>query len=182
MKKISYAKKIEGFTLIELMIVVATIGILAAVALPAYQDYTIRSRIVEGINLASSAKNFVATSVNTGAELIATANTWNAKAGGRGASSKYVERVLIASTTGEVVIEFNETNLGSIADASTLVYSPYIQTDAGPVDLIAALTNGQSGPMDWGCASATNNIAAGRNLAATTAGTLLGHYAPSECR
>lgn len=50
----------RGFTLIELMIVVAIIGLLAAVALPAYQDYTVRAKIVEGLSLASSAKAAVA--------------------------------------------------------------------------------------------------------------------------
>src|SRR5690348_15651201 len=50
----------KGFTLIELMIVVAIIGILAAIAIPAYQDYTVRSKVTEGLNLAASAKTAVA--------------------------------------------------------------------------------------------------------------------------
>ena len=60
----------QGFTLIELMIVVAIIGILAAVALPAYQDYTIRARVTEGLSLASAAKTAVSetfANVNNGA-------------------------------------------------------------------------------------------------------------------
>jgi type IV pilus assembly protein PilA len=55
--------KTQGFTLIELMIVVAIIGILAAIAIPAYQDYTTRARVIEGVNLASAAKLAVSESV-----------------------------------------------------------------------------------------------------------------------
>src|SRR5690554_1532534 len=56
----------KGFTLIELMIVVAIIGILAAVAIPAYQDYTVRARVTEGLSLASAAKTLVAENAANG--------------------------------------------------------------------------------------------------------------------
>ena len=64
--------KQKGFTLIELMIVVAIIGILAAIAIPAYQDYTIRSRVTEGLELASSAKLAVSETTITNNALPAT--------------------------------------------------------------------------------------------------------------
>ena len=61
--------KSKGFTLIELMIVVAIVGILAAVAIPAYQDYTVRARISEGLGLASAAKTAVSETVQSGTAL-----------------------------------------------------------------------------------------------------------------
>jgi len=60
--EIEMKKVQQGFTLIELMIVVAIIGILAAIAIPAYQDYTIRAQVSEGLNLASGAKAAIAES------------------------------------------------------------------------------------------------------------------------
>jgi len=83
----------QGFTLIELMIVVAIIGILAAVALPAYQDYTIRSQMTEAINLADGAKAAVADYWSNKGDY----PTDNAAAGFNGASGKYTESVTIAS-------------------------------------------------------------------------------------
>jgi len=81
----------QGFTLIELMIVVAIIGILAAVALPAYQDYTIRSQMTEPINLADGAKAAVADYWSNKGEYPAD----NAAAGFNGASGKYTKDVTI---------------------------------------------------------------------------------------
>ena len=172
----------KGFTLIELMIVVAIIGILAAVALPAYQDYTVRARVTEGIALATGAKKLVETDAQTAVELTALANTFNAQAGGVGATSKYVTQVQIDPGTGEVAVTFNAANIGSIPANSTLVYTPYIRLGATTPQLAGALTGTDTGTMDWGCASDANAVGTARGLSTLTAGTLPAKYAPSECR
>ena len=171
----------QDFTLIELMIVIAIVGILAAVALPAYQDYTIRAKVTEGLALAADAKVQIATGSSTLLALNNTATTWNAQAGGVGATSKYVTSVQIAPATGIVTIVLSAGNIGTIPAGSSLVLSPYVRSGAATTQLGGSYALALTGNLDWGCASASNALAAARGLA-TPVGTLPARYAPGECR
>lgn len=100
----------KGFTLIELMIVVAIIGILAAVALPAYQDYTVKAKVSELILAASVCRSTITEITQTGLVLPAAANTWGCE--NSAATSQYVASVSTTATTGVITVISQNLGIG----------------------------------------------------------------------
>jgi type IV pilus assembly protein PilA len=169
----------QGFTLIELMIVIAIIGILAAVALPAYQDYTVRSKVSELLIAASSPKALISEAFQSDgiSGVTAAATEYN----GRDIlekTSKYVSDVTIDDGNGAITVTTAAADTSGLpADAAemTLVFTPNVQS--------AVLDDtGITGAVDWACSSVTNTTADARGLSIAGNGTLPAKYAPSECR
>jgi type IV pilus assembly protein PilA len=130
-------KKQQGFTLIELMIVVAIIGILAAIAIPAYQDYTIRAQVSEGLNLAAGAKAAITEyyqntgnlpSTNVGAGISAEGDI----------SGNYVSAVRVGLPgAGQIQVTYNGPRVNALIAGDTIVLSPTTNT----------------GSVEWACSS-----------------------------
>jgi type IV pilus assembly protein PilA len=160
----------KGFTLIELMIVVAIVGILAAVAIPAYQDYTIRAQVTEGISLAGAAKAAVVESYGSN-------GTWPAdnNAAGLGTATNIVGKYVtgVAVTGNLVTVTFGGTANSAIS-GKTLFFTAGLSAN---------------GDVAWQCGSktmVTGVTATGTGVTgfsgAAGGGTLDQKYRPAECR
>jgi len=155
----------KGFTLIELMIVVAIIGILAAIAIPAYQDYTIRAQVTEGLNLAGAVKASVA-------ETFAQTGLWPANNTAAGVGNA-------TEVTGKYVTAVTVLNGGI-----TITYGAQANNKINTQTLGLMPATSLNNDVVWVCGrkAAPAGATAAVGATATTSAGLLDKYLPQTCR
>ena len=165
------AKKPPGFTLIELMIVVAIIGILAAIAIPAYQNYTIRTQVAEGINLAAAMRSAVATSFVERGDAPPTRVAAGLSALATDSQGSYVAQIELRD--GALIITYGNSASSLIAGL-TVALTPY---ESGDLSIV------------WRCGYAPNpaglselGTTSGGNAAQYIPSTVPAQYLPATCR
>ena len=152
-------KQQSGFTLIELMIVVAIVGILASVAIPAYSDYTIRAKVSEAVTAVAPVKASVADYYHTTGSLPTSANEVGLDTGGDPAGSNYATGVVETITMDATVTSAVKVTVNNIGDG----------VDAGD-SLLFVPTQTTGGQITWACESDSGR------------GTLPARFAPASCR
>jgi len=163
-------KKVQqGFTLIELMIVVAIIGILAAIAIPAYQDYTIRAQVSEGMNLAAAAKAAVAETYLNRGVAPATRTVAGMSANATDTNGKYVQSVNV--TNGVITIMYG-VQANAVINGLTLDLVPYLTPDNSVAWQCGSAAIPAGAPTPMGGTSTGGSIASAANS----------KYLPSACR
>lgn len=165
-------KNQQGFTLIELMIVIAIIGVLATIAIPQYQDFIIRAKLTEGLSLVEGAKTSVGVAFQSYGYIPATGNSASGTNSfdlpiATSISGQYVASVSVTGGSGVITVMYNNSVGGGISAADKLTLTP---------------VTSPHGAIAWACgyASAT---AFGRTVGGLGSGTTIpSKYLPASCR